>query len=449
MAATARANGHPASASTALISQSATLSDFSVAAEQCEASTIQRSTVGGITDAAKVKTRLGYRLMPGRYEGICLALVGYDASGQSLVGLKGGHFFAPDYGDDQGILWLIPPLIRAFHLTLDEGIDIFFGAALAFSLFLGLLGFFLLFHGSAGRLVALTGLSALYLASWKVGDVYTFYVVSAVAVVPLFLYFVRMAVPSAWFCVFLFMSGALIATSEIVRSYSSTATLIFLVFILLVGRQFAYKWRLLLCAILLAGMAVPSLAYEHAFAQRSRFLAWREPANALTQKGHVLWHSVYIGLGFLQNPYVPAYLDEVGYARVHSIDPSVVPFSPAYEAILQREVVRLARAHPDFLLTTIAAKAGVVLAYLLICANIGLLAAFFYPKGWVTESAFWLAMGFDSLFGLLIVPKSTYLLGLIAFAVVYGILSIGYAIDKGALRRFRVSYSDTEKVVTL
>jgi hypothetical protein len=405
-------------------------SDFSAASAACETSTVQRSTVNGVGDAAKVKTLLGYRLMPGRYEGVCLVLVGYDASGQPLVGLQNGHFFGPDYGDDQGILWLVPPLIRTFHLTLDEGIDLFFGAALASSLFLGLLGFFLLFRDVVSRLIAVVGLGALYLGAWKVGDVYAFYVVSTVAVIPLFLSFCRRPAPSVGLALFLFCAGGIIGTSEIVRTHSGTATLIFLVFVLLAGERLAGRWRLPFCVVLLLGIAVPYLAYEHAFVQRSEFLSRRGPAKALTQKGHVLWHSVYIGLGFLQNPYVPAYLDEVGIAKVHSIDPSLAPFTPEYEMILRREVFRLARAHPNFLLTTLAAKAGVVLAYLLICANIGLLAAFLYPKGCVVECAFWLAMGFNSLFGLAVVPKVVYLLGLMSFAVLYGIFSIGHALGE-------------------
>jgi len=156
---------------------------------------------------------------------------------------------------------------------------------------------------------------------------------------------------------------------------------------------------------------------------------------------------VYIGLGFVQNPYVPAYEDGVGFRKAHSIDPTVINCSPEYENILRREVFRLARNHPQFIVTNLAAKAGVVLFYLLICANMGLLAAFCYPKGWVLESAFWMAMGFDLLFGLLVVPEFSYLLGLMAFAVMYGIFSIGHAVENGALRRLRTCPRDMWEAV--
>lgn len=448
VAGAAPADNRPASAmSQSSTSQSLAVSAFSAASAKCEDPAARRSTAGEITLVTRLKTGPAYRLMDIRYKELCLTLVGYDASGQSLVALRNGHFIASNNCDDQGIVWLIPALIRTFHLTLDEGIDLFFDIALALSLILCLLGFFLLFPDTVNRLIAVVGLGALFLGTWIAGDVSMFYVIPAVAVVPLFLWFTRKTIPSIRFAVFLFSSGAFIGISDIVRSHSGTAALIFLVFVLLASQRLALKWRIILCAVLLAGMAIPRLAYDHAFAQRNEFLSRREPETAAPQKGHVLWHSVYIGLGFVQNPYVPAYEDGVGFRKAHSIDPTVVDCSPGYEKILRGEVFRLVRTHPQFIVTNLAAKGGIVLLYLLICANIGLVAAFLYPKGWVVESAFWLAIGFDSLFGVLIAPEFPYLLGLTAFGVMYGILSINHAVEEGALHRLRTSSRHTRQGV--
>jgi glycosyl transferase family 2 len=66
-----------------------------------------------------------------------------------------------------------------------------------------------------------------------------------------------------------------------------------------------------------------------------------------------------------------------------------------------------------------------------------LLCAVQYPKSWSLELAFWCSLGFSSLFGLLVIPNPRYLLGYIAFAVLYGVVSIDHAIERGVLKRLR------------
>ena len=50
-------------------------------------------------------------------------------------------------------------------------------------------------------------------------------------------------------------------------------------------------------------------------------------------------------------------------------------------------------------------------------------------------------MAFDSLFGILVVPAPNYLLGLMGFAALYGIVGIGVAIDEGAIERVAATVS--------
>lgn len=86
--------------------------------------------------------------------------------------------------------------------------------------------------------------------------------------------------------------------------------------------------------------------------------------------------------------------------------------------------------HPLFILVTLIAKLRIVLFLLLCWSNGGLLAAAFYPKGWATESAFWSALIFSSLFGIVAIPQVQYLLGFMAFATLYGIVSMDYALER-------------------
>jgi hypothetical protein len=125
---------------------------------------------------------------------------------------------------------------------------------------------------------------------------------------------------------------------------------------------------------------------------------------------------------------VPGYRDEIVAEMVHSIAPSVRYLSPEYEHIVRTQVFRLVREHPLFAVGTMLAKLGAIGWILVVASNVGLLAAARYPKPWPMELAFWLAMGFNSLFGFVVIPRRGYLLGFSALAVLYGIISIGYAL---------------------
>ena len=328
-----------------------------------------------------VRIPLGYLFMGSRYQQLRSTLDGYDASSVGMVSLREGSFSAPAYGDDLGIFWLIPKLTRAFHLNLGQAIALFFGVTLAASFLLGISGFWLLYRHPLSRIVALAGLTALYFAGWKTGDVYIFYFAAAVAIIPLFLWLCRGSRHPAAMAVFLLFSGLLIGLTEVMRSHAGIATAVFLGIVLFWGTKFSRQWKLVACGAVLLGAAIPLTAFHHAKTQADAFLATHEPCYYMAPNGHVFWHSVYIGLGFLNNPYVSAYKDEVGFRAARSVDPTVIIVSPEYENILRREVFHLARAHPQFIITILAAKAGVALFDLLLFANIGLLAAWFYPRG--------------------------------------------------------------------
>jgi hypothetical protein len=62
-------------------------------------------------------------------------------------------------------------------------------------------------------------------------------------------------------------------------------------------------------------------------------------------------------------------------------------------------------------------------------------AAALYPKSWPIEVAFWGAIAFNSLFGLLVIPQPQYLLGFKAFATLYGVVSVDHALKARANRQ--------------
>jgi len=50
------------------------------------------------------------------------------------------------------------------------------------------------------------------------------------------------------------------------------------------------------------------------------------------------------------------------------------------------------------------------------------------------ELAFWLAIAFNGLYGILVLPNPKYLVGLIAFAALYGVYSIEFAAGQPNLK---------------
>jgi hypothetical protein len=105
---------------------------------------------------------------------------------------------------------------------------------------------------------------------------------------------------------------------------------------------------------------------------------------------HALWHSVYIGLGYLSNEVVTSYNDQVAYDKVQSLVPGTLYESPEYHHILRQQVGLIVRQHPQLVLYTVAAKLGVIGAMFLVFANVGLIAAERVRKPLGLELPFWI-----------------------------------------------------------
>jgi len=250
---------------------------------------------------------------------------------------------------------------------------------------------------------------------------------SAVACVPWILFFIPRKEITAGMLATMVFVGALAETSNFIRSHSETGLALFALVVILSLYQMRLCRRLVLVTCLLLGMAAPALLFHHLYARRDSFL-WQQP-NALIEvaRGHPFWHSVYIGLGWVKNSEVPAYLDAVAAAKVHELRPDAEYCSPEYEHVLRDQVIGLAKRRPFLILGNLFLKLGVVLMTCLWAANVGLYATGLTRKPLALEAAFWLAIGFNALPAILVVPILAYLMGLIVFAAMYGAYSVEYA----------------------
>ena len=387
-------------------------------------------------------TRIG--VMPFRHLELQYALAGYRHSRIPLVAFDGTMYFKAGFGDDPGIYFFIPRLAAFSGLSLEHSIDLFFGAILAISFLSGIVGCLVIFDRWDLKEWAAFGLSMLLWFCYRKGDLYIVLAAPIVAIVPWSIYFLRKNSAGAVMGAFLFGVGLLAGFANQIRGQAATALLIFLAILVAFELKRGWGRRALLVLALFAGMAVSVLYFDSLLARRDAYLAAAEPGYTNIVDHHSVWHSLYIGLGYLKNnPYVAGYRDEVAEQEVHSISPTAPMLSPEYERILRHQTLRIARDHPLFILATLIAKLRVILFLLLSWANLGLLAALFYPKDRAMESAFWAALAFTSLFGVIAVPQVQYLLGFMAFANLYGVVSLDYALQvhrpdefQARLRRF-------------
>lgn len=367
-------------------------------------------------------------MMGERYANLEDALEGYRQTSMPLVAFDGQRFVPAARTDDAGIDYLIPRLARGLGLDLIDSLKLFLWVIAIVSAISGLTAVFLTFRDWVNRAVAILCLLPLAFISYEAKDLYVVQSAVVVGIVPWVLYQVRSSKSQFELEILIFLVGLGSGISDLLRAGSGMGVAIFAGCIVLFSAGRKPRVRLLLVTTLLVGAVIPRLYFTRLLHSRDTYLAQHDPGYLPTSGTHPFWHSVYIGFGFLSNPYVPAYKDEVSVQAVCAISPQAGYVSAEYEAVLKSAVWRLIREDPEFVFQTLGAKLGIIGLFLILFGHLGLPSAFWYPKAWPVELAFWCALGFNALFGILVVPHYPYLLGFIAFAALYGIYSICHAI---------------------
>lgn len=219
----------------------------------------------------------------------------------------------------------------------------------------------------------------------------------------------------------MFFVGIIVGYVHYIRIYSSLAVLVFCVSFLSVLLPVRIKNKLLLFTFLAAGMLIPVIQMNYHIYKSAQFLKIKKVESKVSY-AHPFWHAIYSGIGYIDNYLEIKYRDECARAAAEKIHPDVEFCSKEYEKILRKEVLRIALKERFLFGSIIFAKLGIIMFFILSCANIGLIFAYFYPKG-LLEYIFWIVMGIAALPGLMVVPRPSYLSGLASFAFIYGIYS--------------------------
>lgn len=365
-------------------------------------------------------------LMATRYWDLQYTLAGMQTIRVPLIEVEGKAFGPSAAVDDVGGYYFIPLISRSLGLSLPHSVDVFFAGVVGLGLLVGVLGFLQLFRRWPARWIACAGMAILAWAAFRVGDVYSFFFATTAFAVPWVLGLTRRPDSALRLGSFCLMLGLLSGVANTVRSYSGTAALLFACGIVLFQWTANKRHKALVLLCLGVGLLVPKLVIARKVAERDAFLQAQCPGYSPRNARHVIWHSVYIGLGYLQNDYGIRWNDSVAYEKVQSIAPGTSFGSPEYERILRTQVLSIVRQSPWFVFLTLASKVGVVLLVSVIAANVGLTAAVVHHKPWPIEVCFAIAVIFNSLFAILVFPTPQYMLGLASFAALYGITSLGF-----------------------
>jgi hypothetical protein len=376
-----------------------------------------------------IKTKIG--MLGDRYSEVSEALLGWNETGVPLVGKFNNRWEAVPCGDDTGLFYIVPLLARQTGWSADRSLDAFLLGMIVVSATAGVAGLWLTASGIWPRLLAVVPIAGAAYLSYKMGDVYVVQGSVLLISIPWLLYVLKGDVRPWLRFLIVFLVGISLGLAQWIRTQSGSPVLLFfaiLVFFSLLRRSI----KILLSATLLIGMGLPLLYAQFPLHERDSFLALHQAGYRVAVNHHLFWHAAYLGLAYLTNPYVSAFRDSVAVEYVEALDPAAIYGGKEYEQILRSRVKEIIHRDHKFVFYTVAAKCGVLASMLLLCINVGLAAARVHPKPLGTELAFWLAMTFAAVPGIVVIPAPQYVLGMVTLALLYWYCSLSFYIEQYA-----------------
>jgi hypothetical protein len=374
-------------------------------------------------DASLMKLREAptrFTLMTSRYVSMVQAVRGYQCAGTTAVGFDGRNYLQTGRSDDPGMMELIPTVARLIGMSLANTYDLIVFTVISSGILIGYSGFWQLYPKWRLREIGAVVFFCLAIAEARIADEYMFQVSPLIAGIPWMIYFGLIRKNLA-----LTISAALLvfccSWCSLVRSGSIVICMTFL-FTMFAARYRVQKpWLPFLLTIL---ACVPSVLFERSMIARRDIALAKVGATATAVNSHPLWHTIYIGLGFIPNSEVPEYRDGVGDEKVRSIDPTATYTSARYQAILRRELWRIAERRPMLILRVVATKAAIII----LVAAILLLPAWrliFAERAvfWL-DFAFILTIGMSAMNGIVAVPRTSYLLTFLCLTFLYSSIKL-------------------------
>lgn len=332
------------------------------------------------------------------------------------------------FGGEAGIFYFVPLIAHFFSLDpLDAAWYFLTGLVLLGAA--SMLAFFYMSTQSYGmRLYTSSMVFCMAYAAWSIGDVYVAYF-TAISLLPWIFIVDKKKTVFQYF--YFFLIGFLSYYLDFIRSFAALPLLggcVWWIIVFYGIQQKKYKKIFLHFFFLGFGFLVGFLPIYKTLQKRDVFLSHTGYVhNSSNKMQHTFWHNIYMGFGFITNNKMLDFSDNCSFSKALEVDPHVACYDHSYENILRSQVFQLCITSPHYVLRVLFAKLGVFIYLFLLFANLGSIAAWYYPKPWYIESLYGIVLFLSSLSGFATIPAGTYTLGFMTAACLYGIHSCLYA----------------------
>lgn len=367
-------------------------------------------------------------IMATRVANLEATIAGFKETGVPLVQTTASGYAPAGLSDDPGLSLFVPRIASAFGLNAVDAagglLMLFVVAAIAS----GIAGVMATWTSRLGRAAGVAAVLAAAGAMIRVGDVYLVSAALAVGFVP-WLYGAAQKNDNRMLLALAPWVGAAAGLGNLIRAHAGTMLLLMYVLAVLLSRGKTVRSVVSSLVLLAITATIPLAVLWNAEKQRDDFLAQRPYVDTNAVPGHPFWHTVYIGLGYVPNPYGLEYRDEIGFATVERLVPGADIGSEQYENALRSEVIRIARQQPLFIARVIGTKLLRIVLFALIFLNVALFAlARARPSAevWLPYAA---GLVFSAVPGLLAVPNPGYLLGFMGLCLIAGAAWDDYALS--------------------
>lgn len=378
-------------------------------------------------------------MMGCRIENLLTTTAAYMKYGVLLLKEACGTVQVLEPCDDLGLFFYVPPISKFLNVDPVTAAKIFFNTLVA--LFVIAVGgiCFRFAKNYWGYLVVLVGLWRVACPMQQIQDVYLAYAFPFVALPMVLLATERKSYRFYW--ITFFIAGIVLSFSDLIRFRASLPVFAFLAVLLLFDQTFDWCKKRIAIALLLVSYAIPYAHFKYVIYERDAFITSQGGTAHVDYLYHPIWHNLYIGFGYLSNPYDLQYDDACGARHAIAEEPQLEGNGnlfnlKLYSQTLQKLLWKLIRKDRYFVMKTVFAKLGVIaLFFLLYFGLLGSIAAYYFPKPWYVELAFVLAAGASTIPAILTVPETANLVGFITCTVIYVGWSIVWALNQYQSRK--------------
>jgi hypothetical protein len=330
--------------------------------------------------------------------------------------------FQYNTADDIGMFWMTTHLGNLFQVTDIFGFyQIFMLVVISITTLISYYGILKsnLFYKVSflQKIVSFMAVFLLWILISAKSDVYAFYFISLCTIPIIYFYGTTEEKPRwGW----IIIGVIIMSLSEFSRSQSGNIGIVFLLLFTFILSRYSLRNKLMVLALT---MCIFLGFKQFVKYKNNEAVTWMK-ANVKDYDSnreihHPYWHSIYIGLGYVQNDHGIEYLDSVAIKEVAKVNKTCIYGTDLYEDIIKEKYFNLWKSDPVFILKSYSAKCGLI--FLLVCF---LCLPILYQR-LLTWRIFWvfgLSIGFASLSAILVYPRINYLISVIVISLFGGLM---------------------------